>query len=155
MTKFEDHLDYMPTVGYARSDIHSGFSTAVRLASGGGGYQGPGTFWSTEQKALEGEGQWEDLLGGIVDVDFCVPSSMLPAFMAKWQLVFEDTDAGVVYVGCAVPRRWWQIGGEAFGAQLAPTRYGVLSFEVSHRQPQTHARQWLSCRSRTLPKWPR
>jgi hypothetical protein len=51
--------------------------------------------------------------------------------MAKWQMVYEDTDAGIVYVARAAPRRWWQVGAETFGAQLAPTRYGVLSFEVS------------------------
>jgi hypothetical protein len=133
MTRFRGWLDDMPTVGYAKSDIqYDRIPVFLQLLAGHiGGYQSPGTFWSTEQMALVGEGRWRGLLGGIVDIDYCVPSSMLPAFMAKWQMVYEDTDAGVVYVGRAAPRRWWQVGAEAFGATLAPTRYGVLSFEVS------------------------
>ena len=130
MTRFRGWLDDMPTVGYAKSDIqYDRIPVFLQLLAGHvGGYQSPGTFWSTEQMALVGEGRWRGLLGGIVDIDYCVPSSMLPAFMAKWQMVYEDTDAGVVYLGKAAPRRWWQAGSEEFGVRNAPTVYGRLGW---------------------------
>jgi hypothetical protein len=133
MTRFRGWLDDMPTVGYAQSDIHyDRVSVFLQLLAGHvGGYQSPGTFWSTEQMALSGEGKWRARLGGIVDIDYCVPSSMLPAFMAKWQMVFEDADAKTVYLGRATPRRWWQLGGQPFGVARAPTQYGAIGWEAT------------------------
>merc|ERR1712100_654298 len=56
MTRFEDHLDDMPTVGYAYSDIgYDRVQTFLQLQSGHAGlYQSPGTFWSSEQMSLYG-----------------------------------------------------------------------------------------------------
>ena len=142
MTRFVDHLDDMPTVGYAWSDLmYDRVPTYLSLFGGHvGNYNSPGTFWSVEQMSLQGEGRWRAYLGGTVDTDYCVPSSMLPAFMLKWQLIMEATDDRTIWLGKAAPRIWWAPGAEPFGVSHAPTRWGRVSYTAqppSSSEPHT------------------
>lgn len=45
------------------------------------------------------------------DVDFCVPSVVLPALFTKWQLVFAPINGKAPEVGLAIGAPRWGWGG--------------------------------------------
>lgn len=79
-----------------------------------------------------------------VDIDTCVPSTTLVAFMLRWMLVWEERDADTVWLLKAAPRRLYQqdsnghpaalAGGKQIQALLnitsAPTRFGDVSYSL-------------------------
>ena len=85
-----------------------------------------------------------------VDLDFCVPSTTLVAFMLRWMLVFEARDTDVVWLLKGAPRRFFTPVRSAYvveaGAPLnastyvakAPTRYGSVGVTIVSTPPATH-----------------
>ena len=78
-----------------------------------------------------------------VDVDLCVPSTMLPAIMTRWMFLFVERDRDVIALFRAAPRRFFRpssSGQPAMSLLRAPTRYGHVSavlgvLPVGPRQP--------------------
>jgi hypothetical protein len=80
-----------------------------------------------------------------VDIDMCVPSTTLIAFMLRWMLVWEERDADTVWLLKAAPRRLYQqssltylVGNLAdemqtqdlVNVRAAPTRFGDISYTL-------------------------
>ena len=85
MTRYTDHLDDMPAIGYARSSLGADRIERFLLLLHGhaANYQGRGSFFSTEQQSLYldvANPRWRANLGEIQD-SFCVPSQTLVASM--------------------------------------------------------------------------
>merc|ERR1712107_796587 len=72
---------------------------------------------------------WRASLGEI-QANFCVPSQMLVATMTAMQFVTEDRDSPTLWLARAAPRRWYAEGA-GFSVQDAPSRYGIVSFQVT------------------------
>ena len=64
-----------------------------------------------------------------VDVDLCVPSTMLPAIMTRWMFLFVERDRDVIAIFRAVPRRFFRPNNSSAAMSFlrAPTRYGPVS----------------------------
>jgi len=139
MTRYRDHLDDMPAVGYAYSglilDRIENFQSLFfgHIAN----YQSRGVFNSPEQLSLYGDAESDSMRKYLragkneVDIDFCVPSTMLVAFMLKYALVLEERDSDVVWIMKGAPRRWYKSNTtNIIAVDTAPTRYGSVSFTV-------------------------
>jgi len=135
INRYTNHLDDMPSLGYAISSLRLG-----RLASfwsllfgHAANYQSRGTFASTEQLGFGGDGDTTASMRGYlrakpsvlrpdeVDIDFCVPSASLVSFMVRAAVVTEAVDEDVMMLNSGAPRRWY---GATMRASNAPTRYG-------------------------------
>ena len=166
MTRFRDHLDDMPATGYARAGLVSDrVDSFLSLLFGHiANYQSRGTFQATEQLSLYGDGgkmeghfAFADSYRGLlsagrneVDLDFCVPSTTLVAFMLRWMFVFEGRDDDVVWLLKGAPRRFFLPTRSTYtveaGAPLnastyvanAPTRYGDVGVTVVSIAPAMH-----------------
>eukprot|EP00756_Hemistasia_phaeocysticola_P061283 Hpha_TRINITY_DN476_c0_g1::TRINITY_DN476_c0_g1_i1::g.27768::m.27768 len=138
INRYTDHLDDMPSLGYAMSSLRLG-----RLASfwsllfgHAANYQSRGTFASTEQLDLYGDGSSTASMRHYlsaspttkqpneVDIDFCVPSASLVAFMVRAALVTEGVDEDALMFNSGAPRRWY---GAELRASNAPTRFGNVT----------------------------
>ena len=166
MTRFQDHLDDMPATGYARAGLESDRVDAYLSLLFGhvANYHSRGTFQATEQLSLYGDGgtvarhfAYADSYRGQldagrneVDLDFCVPSTTLVAFMLRWMLVFEGRDDDVVWLLKGAPRRFFAPARSTYaveaGAPLnastyvanAPTRYGDVGVTIAAIAAATH-----------------
>ena len=158
MTRFQDHLDDMPATGYARAGLTSDrVSSYLALLFGHiANYQSRGTFQATEQLSLYGDGGQRDgnfafadsyrglLAAGSneIDLDFCVPSTTLVAFMLRWMLVMEGRDDDTLWLLKGTPRRFFTPSRRAWTVEEtaplnasifvadAPTRYGDVGVTV-------------------------
>jgi len=147
ITRWTDHLDDMPAGGYAlgalRLDRLSDFNT---LLSGHSAlYQSRGTFTATEQLGIIGSnksGGFREYLAAPSerDVDFCVPSVLLPALMTQWSLVWTPATSDDLWVMKGTPRRWMApdddcspAGGPCEVIRAGPMvhRFGNISFSVN------------------------
>ena len=157
MTRYTDHLDDMPAIGYARSSLSADRIDRFLLLLYGhaANYQGRGSFFSTEQQSLyldASNTRWRASLGEIQD-SFCTPSQTLIASMTAMQLVDSERDNATVWIARGAPRRWYAgdaddgsaaVGGAAapgvmFGATSAPSRWGVVTFSVGPQVQSTTA----------------
>ena len=137
MTRYEDHLDDMPAEGYAHSAISLGRTESFQALYFGhiANYQSRGVFNAPEQLSLYGDGvrgkYFADSFraGGSteVDVDLCVPSTMLPAIMGRWMFSLNETATRSLFR--AAPRRFFRPSTSSAAISLlrAPTRYGRVS----------------------------
>jgi hypothetical protein len=149
MTRFLDHLDDMPAEGYAYSamDLARVDSFQALLFGHAANYHSRGVFNAPEQMSLYGDGvkglwTYSDsyrayLSSGItgssdVDIDFCLPSTTLPATMVRWMMLFEERDHDVLALFRATPRRFFTPGDDA-AIELAggTTRYGTVDANVT------------------------
>jgi hypothetical protein len=151
MTRYEDHLDDMPAIGYAQSDAALDRLGRFNLLLFGhmANYQSRGTFHSTEQLSLYGAAPANFrayyTTRAEYDISFCVPSALLVAHMLKLALLWEPRDAVVptVWLLRMAPRRWYRSGGGGGGGgdragggavavavTNAPTAVGRLSYTV-------------------------
>ena len=148
MTRFRDHLDDMPANGYAFSAIATDrVPSYLSLLFGHlANYQSRGTFNAPEQLGLYGDGgsnavktysdSYRQMLGAgsmEVDINMCVPSTMLGAHMLRWMLVFEQRDSDTLWLLKAAPRRLYPnaTATDYISVSAAPTRFGDVSFSVS------------------------
>ena len=184
MTRFLDHLDDMPAEGYAYSamDLARVDSFQALLFGHAANYHSRGVFNAPEQMSLYGDGvkglwTYSDsyrayLKNGTtgpsdVDIDFCLPSTTLPATMVRWMMLFEERDCDVLALFRATPRRFFTPGDDA-AIELAggTTRYGTVDANVTVKPaagleecPETvtasillrlHGRGFVSSANRTL-----
>ena len=153
MTRYTDHLDDMPAIGYAIGGLaHDRLARFHLLLYGHmANYQSRGSFFSTEQMSLYGEGGFRTNDLGQLQAGFCVPSQTLVARMTAMQFVSEAVgtvmgardgdgrgatsllDPPTVWLARAAPRRWYGPGGDGFRVERAPTRLGAFSFAMSSR----------------------
>jgi hypothetical protein len=114
MTRFQDHLDDMPAIGYAKADAaldrvpHFNLLLFGHIAN----YQSRGTFHATEQLSLYGSApsNFRDYYTlAEYDIDFCVPAVHLVARMVKDALVYSERDSPVVWLMKMAPRRWFSV----------------------------------------------
>lgn len=144
----------MPANGYAYSAIATDrVQSYLSLMYGHiANYQARGTFNSPEQLSLYGDGgsnkiwtysdSYRQMLAaghGEVDIDTCVPSTTLVAFMLRWMLVFEQRDTDTLWLLKAAPRRFFALEPDDIKSRIlppvlsvsgAPTRFGEISFTV-------------------------
>ena len=141
MTRFTDHLDDMPAIGYARSSLDADRIPQFLLLMYGhaANYQGRGSFFSTEQQSLctyhtsnlplcvlsgscfdtqlvipdqdHSDPQWRASLGDI-QASFCTPSQTLIASMTAMQLVDSERQNATIWIARAAPRRWYAAAEE-------------------------------------------
>ena len=184
MTRFLDHLDDMPAEGYAYSamDLSRVDSFQALLFGHMANYHSRGVFNAPEQMSLYGDGvkgRWTYsdsyrayLKNGTtgssdLDIDFCLPSTTLPATMVRWMTLFEERDRDVIALFRATPRRFFTPGARA-AIELGggTTRYGTVDANVtvtpamgSKECPETataslllrlHGRGFVSSANRTL-----
>lgn len=140
MTRYTDHLDDMPAIGYAISSLHADRVEQFLLLLYGhaANYQGRGSFLSNEQQSLYQNTQnpaWRQSMGEI-QASFCTPSQTLVASMTAMQFVSTDRDNATIWIARGVPRRWFSsvpapgAGGVVIGAKGAPSRWGTVTFAV-------------------------
>jgi hypothetical protein len=143
MTRYTDHLDDMPAIGYARSSLSADRLDKFLLLLYGhaANYQGRGSFFTTEQQSLyqlQGSSRWRASLGEI-QANFCTPSQMLVASMTALQFISEERDGpATVWLARGAPVRWFTDPG-GFGVEAAPCRYGTVSFAVLGAQMTLNA----------------
>eukprot|EP01064_Diplonema_japonicum_P005793 TRINITY_DN1382_c1_g2_i1.p1 TRINITY_DN1382_c1_g2~~TRINITY_DN1382_c1_g2_i1.p1 ORF type:complete len:871 (+),score=191.10 TRINITY_DN1382_c1_g2_i1:40-2652(+) len=138
MTRYTNHLDDMPAVGYALSSALTSRIPSFQTLMFGhiANYQSRGSFMSTEQLSLYGDGNTNSYRAYLnaapgatqpneVDIDFCVPSSSLIAFMLKYSLMLQEIDLDEVHLLRGAPSRWYN---PSISVTKAPTRYGAVSF---------------------------
>ena len=136
MTRYTDHLDDMPALGYGYSSLLHGSSEKFHGLLFGhlANYHSHGTFFTSEQMSIYGDGVHRDMISAgcveCVDANYCLPASMLPAFFLKWMLVFTPPDrTEELWLAREAPRRWFS--AEGFAVDRAPTHLGSVSFAVS------------------------
>lgn len=147
ITRYTDHLDNMPSFGYAWAALHyDRFESFWLLVYNHmANYQGRGVFTATEQVPYltDSLGYWRDYLWTYLEggIDMCVPSAMLVPLATRWSLVFEHFDYDTLWLAKGAPRRWYanndneekedmnDTGG--FTITNAPTRFGTISYVVN------------------------
>merc|ERR1712094_122601 len=74
--------------------------------------------------------RWTNNCGdGGEDCSLCMVSAMPPTMWVRWMLVQEHRDLPYVHLARGAPKRWYsQL--QPFGIAKAPTRFGVVSFEL-------------------------
>jgi hypothetical protein len=60
---------------------------------------------------------------------FCIPAQQTIPLLIRWMLVLEDSDEDRLYLGKGIPREWLG-SGNPIGMELAPTRWGRVSFRI-------------------------
>ena len=149
MTRFLDHLDDMPAEGYAYAamDLSRVASFQSLLFGHAANYHSRGVYNAPEQMSLYGDGvkglwTYSDsfrayLKNGTtassdVDIDFCLPSTTLPATMVRWMMLFEERDRNVIALFRATPRRFFTAGDRpAIELAGGTTRYGAVDVNVT------------------------
>ena len=145
MTRFRDHLDDMPAAGYAISAIAlDRIPSFLSLMFGHiANYHSRGTYNAPEQMSLYGDGvpgrwtyfdSYRGMLregGGDIDLDFCVPSTTLLAYMLKHLLVFEPRDSNAIWLLKGAPRRFYAPNTPAVTVTDAVTRYGSINYQLN------------------------
>jgi hypothetical protein len=85
-----------------------------------------GTFTAYEQSSIRGPAKRSYM------ADYCLPAQLVTPLLAKWMLVFEERDAGVLWLCRATPRRW--LGPDArISVRRAATRWGPVDFTITPR----------------------
>ena len=155
ITRWNDHLDDMPSTGYGWSHlVHDRLDAFYALQYGHmANYMSPGVFSATEQLNYQGDHLNRLPLSGDGaeqerDLDFCIVSASLPALFTKWQLVITPRDSNVLHLAKAAPRRWLSDG---FGIANATTRYGRVTYNVSSANAITHAHVSLTPAGSSCP----
>lgn len=141
MTRYTDHLDDMPAIGYARSSLASDRIEKFLLLLYGhaANYQGRGSFLSNEQQSLYMDTQntrWRASLGEI-QASFCTPSQTLVSAMTAMQLVDSHRDHPTIWVARGAPRRWYAHTSKAGDDTKIKSGPNVNSHDVNIQgQPQ-------------------
>jgi hypothetical protein len=63
---------------------------------------------------------------------FCAPAQVVAPLATRWMLLFEDPQAGTLWLARATPRVWLEHGGR-IALTGAPTRHGPLGYVVESR----------------------
>lgn len=78
-------------------------------------------------------GTWTAVEGAKIDGTkegpYCSPSQLTIPAMTKWMLVFEDPNEPVLWLARATPRAWLE-DGQKISVKGAPTRFGMVEFEL-------------------------
>jgi hypothetical protein len=142
MTRYEDHLDDMPASGYGHSAVSLSRTESFQALFYGhlANYQSRGIYSAPEQESLYGDGvrgkhftdSFRATLGEVA-VDICVPSTMLPAIMARWMVLFTERDRDVIALFRTAPRRFFQpsLASPAMALERGLTRYGRVSANIT------------------------
>lgn len=143
MTRYTDHLDDMPALGYAESSLDEDRIEQFLLLLYGhaANYQGRGSFFSDEQQSLyqdENNIAWRSSLGDL-QASFCTPSQMLISSMTAMQLISFERDEPTIWIARGAPRRWYSGSTHTtlFGASQAPTRWGLVNYSLSTMEAET------------------
>ena len=145
MTRCLDHLDDMPTDGYAYSSMQLARTQPfqVLLFGHAANYHSRGVFNAPEQMSLYGDGvpglwTYSDSFRAYlkaedeVDIDFCVPSTTLPATMVRWMILFEERDQDKIALFRTAPCRFFAPGGHTVIELVrGATRFGSVIANVS------------------------
>eukprot|EP01063_Lacrimia_lanifica_P032366 TRINITY_DN551_c0_g2_i1.p2 TRINITY_DN551_c0_g2~~TRINITY_DN551_c0_g2_i1.p2 ORF type:complete len:888 (+),score=332.25 TRINITY_DN551_c0_g2_i1:49-2712(+) len=144
INRYADHLDDMPSVGYALTDLlHNRLESFWALLFGHtANYQARGTFGSSEQLAYLGDGYTASIRERIGDIDlaFCVPSASLVSIMLRWAVALEHPDVDELYLLRGAPHRWY---AAPIAASHAATRFGTAAvstgaFDAARRTQAAH-----------------
>jgi hypothetical protein len=142
MTRYEDHLDDMPASGYGHSAVSLSRTESFQALFYGhlANYQSRGVYSAPEQESLYGDGvhgkhftdSFRATLGEVA-VDICVPSTMLPAIMARWMVLFTERDSDTIALFRMAPRRFFRpsLASPAMVLERGLTRYGKVSANIT------------------------
>ncbi len=61
---------------------------------------------------------------------FCIPAQQTVPLLVRWMLALEDSDEDRLYLAKGLPREW-VASGKQIGIELAPTRWGRVSFKMT------------------------
>jgi hypothetical protein len=132
MTRWSDHVDDMPAVGYGLHAILSGrtrFFWAL-LFGHAANFANRGTFGAAEQAIAAGDigsNSLREANGHPYNPDVVGPSASLVPLMLRWAVLVEEPDADVVHLLRGAPHRWFN---GTIRALRVPTRYGLLSLST-------------------------
>ncbi|HKO13675.1 MAG TPA: hypothetical protein VJV22_17025 [Acidobacteriaceae bacterium] len=82
------------------------------------------------------------------DALFCIPAQQTIPLLVRWMLVSEDD--GTLCFGRALPRKWIA-SGQPIGIEDAPTRWGRVSYRLTHRGENQLLATLKFLESRRLP----
>ena len=152
MTRFRDHTDDMPIVGYGWGALMYDRTATFHsiLAGHTANYLSRGSFGGTEQRKIYDivDERWRnDCKNGGEDCSLCMVSSVAPSMWVRWMLVQEQPDPikcntgpSIIHVARGAPQRWFQphvsgshlsVTATPFGITNAPTRQGQVSFSIT------------------------
>lgn len=153
-TRLEDVLDDWPYANYAWGLLEAGQIEHYLLGFYGhlAFHQAPGTFTAYESVAIKGAST-RDYSG-----DYCVPTQLVGPQMLRWMIAWEPWDSKDLWLGRAVPEKWFETG---FSARHIPTQWGPIDFavvpndkgftaqvEIASPHPELHVHIFF----RTIPK---
>ena len=78
----------------------------------------------------------------IRDVDaapYCTPAQLAVPMLLRWLLVFEDPNGETLWLGKGIPRDWLA-NGQKVAVLHAPTRWGLIDYDIESRGRRIHAR---------------
>lgn len=138
ITRFDDHLDDMPSSYYMAAMLRDDrVSRALLLQYGHmANYVSRGTGTATEQIPINADanGLWRDYLWVYLEggIDQCVPTIMMSSIATRWQLVLERYDEDALYLAAGAPRRWFAPADGGFSVTRAATRFGAIDLRVAN-----------------------
>ncbi|MBA7645661.1 hypothetical protein ES703_53419 [subsurface metagenome] len=85
-------------------------------------------------------GTWTGCEGGNYDRSqpsgpYATPTQVTIPCLTKWMLVFDDPNSSTVWLARGVPRRWLE-DGKTIRVKGAPTKWGIISYEISSKMAQ-------------------
>jgi len=146
MTRFERWLDNWPVFGYAHGILNLDMVEKYLLSYYGhlAHHQTRGTFTAYEQVAIEAvEQDGKNANERVHRTDDCIPSLLTIPRLTRWMLVFEERADELIWLNRAAPRRWLA-DGQKIIVSNAPTKWGVIGYEITSELAQNTIRVNLS-----------
>ena len=85
-----------------------------------------GTWTATESRGFD---------SSEAEKPYATPAQVTIPCLTKWMLVFEDPNSSTVWLARGVPRRWLE-DGKTIGVKGAPTKWGIINYEISSKMAQ-------------------
>jgi hypothetical protein len=82
---------------------------------------------------------------------FCIPAQLTTPVLVRWMLVLEDSDSDRLYFGKGLPRSWVGSGKE-IKIDLAPTRWGRVSFAMKTKPESNNVTAHIALSQPAGPK---
>jgi len=146
MSRFEGWLGDCPVFGYAYGILSLDMVEKFLLTYYGhlAHHQTRGTFTAYEQVAIEAvERDGKNANERVHRTGDCIPSLLAIPRLTRWMLVFEERDDELIWLNRAAPRRWLA-DGQKITVRNAPTKWGVISYEINSELAQNILRVNLS-----------
>ena len=81
---------------------------------------------------------------------YCAPAEVVLPLLTRWMLVFEDPATQVLWLTKGTPRAWLQ-AGQIISVSNAPTKWGMVSFQISSHADEERIEATLDLALRSSP----